>query len=1735
MADNRPPWVTNPPSRPTAPKSPTSAGGDPPWVTNPITQAGPTQAQPKPKPQPSFGNVVRGMQGTFESAALHGILAQPVRWGMEAIDFGGYRKKLEQRFPGKSKDWYDQQIDKLYDQTIIAAREKAAQKVADNPYYGQAVGNFAAGILGSAGPDWFIAPGMSISRGALKGSAGQVLRNVGGHVAKQAGVQGGVSGLTDLAAQGMDIGEGIQEGVDSGRLLTSAGLGAGFGAGFAGFQAGIRSPQFQRVMESPNTPEWVKKAFTEPEPQPEFRSQVGQAPTELTPELQARQREVFAKGTADDIKAFYDEVGGPRPGDSSIGQWLEQRAKMGDTIAAPKPDVINQQIHRDTIRAHVDNTMKTWKNAPKVNIITSIDELDPSIRGTAIKDGITPDNTIGFVSQDRQVNLFANKIQTPEEANAVLFHEALGHYGLAERFGSQLDNVLNTLVTRNVDQFRKRVDKWQKANPGAYGGDRLRAAEEVLAEMSKEGPLPKSIADALVSSIKRFARNMGLDLKVSDAEVDHILAMAHDAVINGKGRDVVANRFGGLTYQPTDFGSSEPNRQMYAGQRSAIADQIPEDRWFTGPDGKPRFEISDDRAEFNPTAFDIKKSADLDEVLIHPELFKTYPELHQVKVELTPPRGDGISGYFEPHEGKIYLVEGPYDHKSTILHEIQHWIQFKEGFALGGNQGMFRLDNVENLERLKAYYTRELSNAKVQRESSPTLSELRTIQAQRNLDKVDELIESSSQVKELYDIIDESKRKQIAFRLQAERYKAQMDDLFEQLKADPADKTVRDKYWEAVDKFNKAIKNHAELSSHLSKVTRGLWAIKGKYSNLTFDMYKLLTGEVEARDTQLRVGLDAEQRKRIPPYSIEGIQPNEMIPYFGESRTLSQQDPLGRPLTPAPDEISALRNDPKFWTDPEYRANVLEYMRMRESQTNRQMTPEQLREAVNSGEVDAARIERIYESIYKNYEKTYRSDAEVRRAANAAGFQISKVKNLKDMEDLSVRIFRAQEAAKVLDARLAKLAEKEGTPEWSAKDADDARKAIADHFYILQKLYDDKSELGRALRVAKLAYTHSEMRAYKELLEEEGGTLAPLADDKTLSRFLRSFKQISQGGANPNGVNHLVNGLRKPHWEDYLLSARVNMMLSGMSTHVTAVTDMIDGIGLDLMDSTAGLIPSLGREGLRALGIPIKPGLHPAEVGARYWGVLRAAMEASTYVDALRTLRSGSDRYTHGGRAYARIPVISKVGDLIAAEDQFFRAFATNMHLYGLGVRKAVEEARAKGRKLTTEELINAGTSYARNPSKDLLQQAERAAEENLLLAPNRLVAPLDAMRHTSYVGPKASPREKAVSGAQRAASFIVSFMLPFVRTATNSLYQRIWRRTPLTMLDPHTIADLREGGPKADIAMGRVMLATATTALMWEAAGKGLITGEGPEDPRQKAIKMGTGWRPKAVRVEDEEGNVRYQTGQNLGNRLNPFDYNSQLATIVASTREAFERKANEGQVALGMKMAVRTALYGLLDNSWIGDISDDIEALTDRRQGSDMYWDQWAADQVASFTPNLLAQIARVQDQGQPMTTVKDDLGQTIKNTLQARLPGLREQLPDRLTPFGEPVQSGTSLMGQSTGFLPQGNRITGGNYVEQTTDPAKLELQRLTEVFGSSVITPVQRQVKIDGETIRLTNEQYHTYQREVGQRIVTEVNDMISSGEWAEMDDEDKFKAVKKLQASIRKEVRQELFYEEEDQE
>lgn len=159
--------------------------------------------------------------------------------------------------------------------------------------------------------------------------------------------------------------------------------------------------------------------------------------------------------------------------------------------------------------------------------------------------------------------------------------------------------------------------------------------------------------------------------------------------------------------------------------------------WFQGYDGEWRFEIDDkdmsfvtgrltftkksklDKLAKEPKAVamdELSKMVDGDDKLAqfieHKELFKWYPELAELKVEIGSPRE-----YRDLEPGEVFnsgeyandtLVLNPYlfakdsnyakslgkgersmDVRSTILHEIQHAIQLREDFAKGSSPDMF--------------------------------------------------------------------------------------------------------------------------------------------------------------------------------------------------------------------------------------------------------------------------------------------------------------------------------------------------------------------------------------------------------------------------------------------------------------------------------------------------------------------------------------------------------------------------------------------------------------------------------------------------------------------------------------------------------------------------------------------------------------------------------------------------------------------------------------------------------------------------------------------------------------------------------------------------------------------------------------------------------------------------------------------------------------------------------------
>jgi len=92
----------------------------------------------------------------------------------------------------------------------------------------------------------------------------------------------------------------------------------------------------------------------------------------------------------------------------------------------------------------------------------------------------------------------------------------------------------------------------------------------------------------------------------------------------------------------------------------------------------------------------------LSDVLDHKELYDNYPTLFDAKLTFTD-MPKGANGYYDAKANEIVLnsAMNKEDIKSSLLHEIQHAIQNKEGFARGGSAQEFYNDAKSKIDLLK--------------------------------------------------------------------------------------------------------------------------------------------------------------------------------------------------------------------------------------------------------------------------------------------------------------------------------------------------------------------------------------------------------------------------------------------------------------------------------------------------------------------------------------------------------------------------------------------------------------------------------------------------------------------------------------------------------------------------------------------------------------------------------------------------------------------------------------------------------------------------------------------------------------------------------------------------------------------------------------------------------------------------------------------------------------------------
>jgi hypothetical protein len=234
---------------------------------------------------------------------------------------------------------------------------------------------------------------------------------------------------------------------------------------------------------------------------------------------------------------------------------------------------------------------------------------------------------------------------------------------------------------------------------------------------------------------------------------------------------------------------------------------------WRGPDGQWRQEISDKAAQYVGGP----QGAPAGQVMSHPELQAAYPDLMQTPVYEKPTTD--ISAF---RQGRIDLgTQQPKDAKSALLHELQHPIQEKEGFAKGGTP-------------------------------EPSV---------RQADAILELDPIIDEYRELWRSLRGQERPKTPLGLSLKE--TDIEDFYESVR-ELKDPNLRKRFEEILNKIDVKRQN-------LFGPDEGVLA-----QQRSIEEYRKLAGEAEARATQARMGLTQQQRRELFPAQSYDIPLNEL-------------------------------------------------------------------------------------------------------------------------------------------------------------------------------------------------------------------------------------------------------------------------------------------------------------------------------------------------------------------------------------------------------------------------------------------------------------------------------------------------------------------------------------------------------------------------------------------------------------------------------------------------------------------------------------------------------------------------------------------------------------------------------------------------------------------------------------------------------------------------------------------
>ena len=687
------------------------------------------------------------------------------------------------------------------------------------------------------------------------------------------------------------------------------------------------------------------------------------------------------------------------------------------------------------------------------------------------------------------------------------------------------------------------------------------------------------------------------------------------------------------------------------------------------------------------------------------------------------------------------------------------------------------------------------------------------------------------------------------------------------------------------------------------------------------------------------------------------------------------------------------------------------------------------------------------------------SDAEVLKLADALGMDAGKLAERKLGEAfnaeqiVAARKLLIQSAGAVRDAA-AKIA---GGTEAEVVAYAEAR---ARHLMIQEQVSGLTAEAGRALRAFRDLGGSKEAADLSAFLRNtQGKTLYQMKEEGALLAMMETPQQVSKAVAEANLTR----------WQKIrqgILSWFINNLISGPITHAGYdIGNTVTQIFKSTVDTSVAAAYGAFRD------LPPGERVYFGEVGAQLNGMVRGMRDGfGPAMTALKTgvpFMKGDVEGLIGQIEAAHRPqaIPGMLGYVIETPSRAVTAIHTvhySMNYEAEIARRAFRSAMKDGLEPGSDAFNTKIADFTQSPPTSEIEAAHDEAMKMVL------------MKRAQF-GTAQYHLQKAVNN-----NILAKIVMPFMQVGANILHESFNERTIIGPFASQAVRDnlMGKNGPVAQhmqgarIAVG-IGLSTAVIGLTSEA----ILTGGGPSDPKQLAIKEMTGWKPYSIKVG--ESYVPYRK------------YLGGLGPLIAGTADIYE--AGHALNEEGLTKAAAGAIFGfaevVADESWAKGLSNFIDAARHWDRDGGRYLRNLAADFIP-FSVGL-SQITNLSDPYRREV-------RTMLDVARNHIPGMSRGLFPVRDIWGEPIESHTALGPSAVNNDPATKALLDAGYY-----PGRLER-------------------KIRG--VELSDQQYDDFTRTGGRMAKMRMNALVNTPGFTSMPKQVQSEKIKDIITSARESAR-----------